>query len=109
MSEKREQGRTSTRMEERTRRAEARISWLGSFSPFWNEEMDSSAMSGSSSAYRTTNWYVNFFSSTDLHATFLGGGGVSQVERERGHGERASPSSGARAAAPVEQDLLDYS
>mmetsp|Transcript_36337 Transcript_36337/g.95203 ORF Transcript_36337/g.95203 Transcript_36337/m.95203 type:complete len:279 (-) Transcript_36337:60-896(-) len=62
---------TSTRIDERTRRALARISWFGSFSPFWKLEIESSAMSGSSSAYRTTYWYTSFRSSTDLATTFL--------------------------------------
>ena len=42
-----------TRMEERTRSALARMSWLGSFSPFWKVEMESRARSCCSSAYLT--------------------------------------------------------
>ena len=41
---------TGTRMEERTRRAEARMSWLGSLSARWKVEMERSATSCCSSA-----------------------------------------------------------
>ena len=51
---------TGTRMDERTRRAEARISWFGSFSALWNVEIDSSATSWRSSAYLVRYTYTSF-------------------------------------------------
>ena len=51
---------TGTRMEERTRRAEARISWFGSFRARWKVEMESRATSCRSSAYLVRYTYTSF-------------------------------------------------
>ena len=60
-----------SRIDDITRSADARMSWLPFSRSRWNELTESSARSGCSPAYRTRYMYTSFLSSMLAAATFL--------------------------------------